>query len=800
MTIKILNSRLFLTCLVIFTQGALLVSASAQEDASEFEKDSKGYLVKTLDFNIPGEGTLAIAADNRNIYVVRSGAPQFFKYNLWGSLASPVFSIEGLTGGLTSLTYDGRYFWGANMSNTIYKIDMQLSVPALAGSLTLPFNVTHINFDQSADDENGGFWAGGEDNDIVLLSLSGSELSRISAETHGLVNITGTVVDNINFGNLWVVNATEDQFALLTRLKLPSGEPSGISFNLYREGYVNATDKGGDICIVQRNPPRQTILSVLVQDKKVIGFDLEYLKFYMYDLGVVAIDMPLYITTDENYSITGKIKNFGTETITSYTLNYQINEGEIISHQFTGVNILPLEEYIFTHPVSVVPIPGSCRIKVWASMINGEADENPGNDSKTFDYYVYNVIDTKPRTILLESFTSSSCDPCVIGTFVLNERLEDFEGPYALVKYQMSWPQRDPYYTAEGGVRRTFYSVSGIPALSVNGQSHIHTAFLEDHELTDAQNVPTFVEMKVDYFLDNKTIYAKAEMVSTVDIPATNLRLFLTIVEKITFNNVGNNGETEFKQVMKKFMPDANGILIEGGLKANIPYIAWQKWEFKGEYRLPNLQTVPINHDIEHSVEDFDNLVVISWIQNLDNSNVIQAINAIDSENPIVNFKSLNIDLGDVSASVNGESLLSGEYYNNKETIIFTAHPIDGYEVKEWSINGEILQGIKSKTIEINAEGYIDLTVDFQLNSNINSNLLSDVKIYPNPTTGVLIIENGKLKIENVELYDMTGRSVAIVETGHALSLRNATIDISHLPAGLYFLRIDNQTIKITKK
>jgi hypothetical protein len=69
-------------------------------------------------------------------------------------------------------------------------------------------------------------------------------------------------------------------------------------------------------------------------------------------------------------------------------------------------------------------------------------------------------------------------------------------------------------------------------------------------------------------------------------------------------------------------------------------------------------------------------------------------------------------------------------------------------------------------------------------------------RIYPNPTTGKLRIESGKLKIENVEIYDIYGRKLSQF-TFHDSQVE---VDISHLPSGIYFLRINGKTMKLVKK
>jgi hypothetical protein len=70
----------------------------------------------------------------------------------------------------------------------------------------------------------------------------------------------------------------------------------------------------------------------------------------------------------------------------------------------------------------------------------------------------------------------------------------------------------------------------------------------------------------------------------------------------------------------------------------------------------------------------------------------------------------------------------------------------------------------------------------------------SGIFIYPNPTSGELRIMNHELRIENIEIFDMMGKCVVTVETHGRASLRQqpttSTIDISHLPSGIYFVRI----------
>jgi hypothetical protein len=68
--------------------------------------------------------------------------------------------------------------------------------------------------------------------------------------------------------------------------------------------------------------------------------------------------------------------------------------------------------------------------------------------------------------------------------------------------------------------------------------------------------------------------------------------------------------------------------------------------------------------------------------------------------------------------------------------------------------------------------------------------------IYPNPTTGQLTIENGELRMEDIEIFDVFGRNV----WGNRHVSPDTTIDISHFPVGIYLLKIKTETSMIIQK
>ena len=75
------------------------------------------------------------------------------------------------------------------------------------------------------------------------------------------------------------------------------------------------------------------------------------------------------------------------------------------------------------------------------------------------------------------------------------------------------------------------------------------------------------------------------------------------------------------------------------------------------------------------------------------------------------------------------------------------------------------------------------------------------LRIYPNPTNGELHI--GYAMCDNaicdIEIYDVYGRMLQTISRKSEIGKSEIKIDVSHLPSGIYFLRVGNRTAKFVK-
>ncbi len=439
-----------------------------------------------------------------------------------------------------------------------------------------------------------------------------------------------------------------------------------------------------------------------------------------YDLEASRLTLaPYYVATGGDIDIKGTLRNVGTTTITSIDINYTIDGGNTVTATLNGINISPLGTYNFTHPTKYTPVAGTRNIEVWASNLNGNADEKTENDRLNGTFQVY--ASATERKSLHEVFTSSTCPPCKPG----NENLENNIFPFrdnkiTVVKYQYNFPGvGDPYYTQEAAQRGTFYGgINSVPRLEVDGAWNDNPNNYNTIILDNYQTKPALVEVTAEYTINHKTVSVDVNINPLADINSSSTRLYVAVVEGTTRNNVKNNGETEFVNVMKKMLPAANGTLV-GALSEGVEKDYSLTYTFNGEYILPANASSPVNHATNHTVEEFSDLKVVVWLQDATTREVFQS--AWATGGPInVSTNKLNADFGlKLFPNPANNQLFVNYNTQNATSVKFTLIDALGKVVKVQTT--ESIQGENSGLINVNelANGvyFLEVEIDGQKQS-----------------------------------------------------------------------------------
>ena len=110
--------------------------------------------------------------------------------------------------------------------------------------------------------------------------------------------------------------------------------------------------------------------------------------------------------------------------------------------------------------------------------------------------------------------------------------------------------------------------------------------------------------------------------------------------------------------------------------------------------------------------------------------------------------------------------------------------------------NGNYKITMTNAAIGYNAEVTANFIVPLDISENMQEQI--GIVVYPNPTTGELRIENGKLRIKSVEIYNIVGQKQKMI-LHSPFSILNS-IDISHFPVGIYIVKVITEDGIFVKK
>ena len=348
-----------------------------------------------------------------------------------------------------------------------------------------------------------------------------------------------------------------------------------------------------------------------------------------YELAGLGININSFVAlTSAPFTVSADFVNNGAASITGADINYSINGGTAVTSSLTGLSIASNTSATVTSSTNWTPsASGTYDIKVWLSNLNGSnSDSDTSNDTAMASVQVVPQLTT--RYPLYETFTSSTCPPCTPANVQMESVFDVNPGEYNSVKYQMNWPGTgDPYYTSEGGDRRGYYGVNSVPRVEIDGGWDSNGNNVTQSVFDQFQNVPAFVEMAATFSRWSKTIETTVTITPLADITSNNLALFAVIYSHRDTANVKTNGETEFINVVKKMMPSSSGQSI-ASLTSGTAVTQTLSYSFNGSYVLPPNGQSPANLNVEHTVEDFENLGVIAWLQDVNTREVYQSVDA----------------------------------------------------------------------------------------------------------------------------------------------------------------------------
>jgi hypothetical protein len=642
--------------------------------------------------------------------------------------------------------------------------------------------------------------AGGESPEAKFTYLNTNTTSRLVSPS---VDLTGYDEVSLSFKHYYDYYATGVTIGVATRIDGGEWEVAWQSTPTGNVGPVLQTVELSDVG--QDNFQFSIFLSgnLYNMDYWFID-DIKLFVRQELDAGLQSLYLPAYFTGEQE--ISGKVMNEGINQINSFDINWTLDGGDVNTTSFTGLSLNTNQSYNFTADQTLVADPGSHEFKIWVSNVNEDFDQNPEND--TINRTVGVATQTVQRRPLFESFTSSTCGYCApFNNNVFNPFIEQHSEEIALIKYQMSWPgSGDPYYTPEGGVRRTYYGVSAVPQLFVEGANVATSSAAVNNAFNNGMEDPAFMSIEASHIIDGNEINVEAQILPYLDL--FNVTVHMVVIEKLTTGNVASNGETEFHHVMMKMLPNASGTTLD--LPAH------------------EITTLSYSHDMSSTfVEEMDDLMVVVFVQDNTNKRILQSspvlitaeFDPIEESIGIETHTNITVNLSEPIFMIGGEEITNenvatlitleeteGDSFpftatiNDEKTQIVVS-PEDLLDSYTWyTLTLSPIENILGATTE-SFSTYFETGMHVGLSEN---QLAGSLRILPNPVQDETTIRFSLTEKEmvSIKLYDLKGQVIATVSE-REFNAGNNTIrwtPESTIPVGMYILNLQTENQNYTTK
>ncbi len=588
-----------------------------------------------------GKMTSPIGAATVNDTIFMGSAVAAKLYKVVNNVAIDSFTVSGISASsytnayCVGLAYDGTNMYLANGDNKIYKLAADMKSVASTITLSSSIHAGYIAYDAHADNGNGGFYTGISSNSINLVSLSGTTLKTITMSELGYTCDEGfwsATMDNTN-GYLYLLERYPQNIVRI--------DPATKKINAPIHNIADDKSAWKDYyaygIYIQPNiySAGTTTLGVTYMAKYHIGYDFATVNALSDEgIHVAGTNMELFHKVNTPKTIYAQFVNTGKNALKSYIFNYEV-DGQVYSDTQSGKNYMDYYNgFTLTHATTFTPTQNDTKynMNIWLSDIN---DTGINSDTLTFTFETFS--NAVQRNVLHEAFSSATCSPCKSGNANLKKVLDANEH-WTCIKYQVNWPGNgDPYYTSECYTRRSYYNVSSVPQMFSdgnywNGNSSNYTANL----LATEAAKPAFVDLNASLTYDGNKKFNATVTIDPLKSYTGDNRLFVALVESKTTKNIADeylnyygaatfyyNFDTVFHHVMKKFMTSTTGqkVTLNEGEQLNLDF----EYEFKGSYRLPADAQNPIDLTKENSVEDYNHIYLVYWIQNYTTKEVLQS-------------------------------------------------------------------------------------------------------------------------------------------------------------------------------
>ena len=466
---------------------------------------------------------------------------------------------------------------------------------------------------------------------------------------------------------------------------------------------------------------------------------------YSYDAMLENNGNTKYTLINQPFTLKARIKNKGYQSFSNILLGYSI-QGIASNYQTFALNtpLYPLSSYTvsFTNTISI-NTPGKYKVKIWIQQVNSQPDQNPFNDTISYDLSVLSTSLT-PK-ILIEHLTDASFPDAPANQDTLRALSQDT----SVIITQIH--QTDSLKCNLSALHSKYFDIPQNQPIALINRTHLST------------------ENK-NYFYRNEwrtKINTLKNTLVPCDIKITNIQAD-TLTRTITLN------------VQTTFYTNATGdYRINVYLVENNVYGHPSDTTINGYNQLSSFYFTPnSNYAGQGYFSNTANAFVLNAYQYQHQYVLNQAQKGLYGDASVIpaNPTNGNTYIQTYTLSVPpSPNNVSRYHFDNLYIIAFV------YEHDTLIENRRLLNVDKKK-----------VTPQPELVTVPNTPSIPPILIYPNPASHFLFISGIKNTWQYGKIIDLTGKEILLI--------RSEYTDISSLPNGMYYLLIQTNKQILYKK
>ena len=189
-------------------------------------------------------------------------------------------------------------------------------------------------------------------------------------------------------------------------------------------GSVGAINADGTVATLIPGSPRLRYPAVTSDPNDDVRYLFEWSTVGTDAALSAALTVPVAKQFD-SITIRGTVRNLGVTPLTRLMVFYSVDGGDEFEAEMSGLNILPNENWDFTHPEGFVPSEAGhlYTVKMRIALMDSPPDENPSNDTLSSAVFCILGVSSEKR-VLVEEFTGAWCGWCPDGAVEIEKLLQ----------------------------------------------------------------------------------------------------------------------------------------------------------------------------------------------------------------------------------------------------------------------------------------------------------------------------------------------------------------------------------------